>query len=640
MYNRFKKQLSAFGLIILACLTPCLTKGQDLSFLSDTTHYLWPTDASPYISSTFGETRSSHFHAGLDIRTWGREGYQVFATRDGIVERIAIAPDGYGKVVFLRHNDDSYSIYAHLNRFENNLMAIADSIRMKDYRFLLDRNISGKKIQVRQGEVIGYTGSTGVGPPHLHFELRTPDNEPFNPLLTNLGVEDSVPPVFSNAAVEHLDPNTFQVTRTETARAEPIGNEFDLGTFRADGPVGISVDVHDRANRTPNIYAVYSLTLVHQQDTLFHSGVDAFNYRDATQLFIDRVFPLLREQRRGYQRLYVVNGNELSFYETDKRRGVVDLPEGDHELKIIASDYYGNRTTAFLNLEIRGRTSPVSDQISAVPAYPNYSNEFTDTKKTIFAGVNQNQLNPARFNDHRLTAGPAEETSSSRSVIHFNSDYQGQSVRKKLNPGVQQILHLPDQTLWIRFPENALFDTLDAGISISMENNLPVIRFDPNWIPLKSKAFISILLHERRNSNQPIGLYTYNRRSNRYTLVGSGTNGAILHAPITELRDLYVKTDSTSPWVGQPTLTENLGGKAVVYVPVVDEQSGIDFLNSSIEVNGEKGIVEYDPDQNRLKFYNPEFVPDDQNRVEVRVSDRLGNSTHRIFNNIRWSPNR
>src|SRR5690625_2760157 len=73
---------------------PAKTTAQDLSFLSDTTHYLWPTDASPYISSTFGETRAAHFHAGLDIRTWGQEGYRVFATRDGIISRISTGPTG------------------------------------------------------------------------------------------------------------------------------------------------------------------------------------------------------------------------------------------------------------------------------------------------------------------------------------------------------------------------------------------------------------------------------------------------------------------------------------------------------------------------------------------------------------------
>ena len=45
-----------------------------LSLIAQPTGYIWPTDASPYLTSTFAETRSTHFHSGIDIKTWGREG--------------------------------------------------------------------------------------------------------------------------------------------------------------------------------------------------------------------------------------------------------------------------------------------------------------------------------------------------------------------------------------------------------------------------------------------------------------------------------------------------------------------------------------------------------------------------------------
>src|SRR5690625_6282016 len=49
---------------------------QDLDFLDQHTTYLWPTDASHQLSSTFAETRSAHLHAGIDIRTFGRDGFR------------------------------------------------------------------------------------------------------------------------------------------------------------------------------------------------------------------------------------------------------------------------------------------------------------------------------------------------------------------------------------------------------------------------------------------------------------------------------------------------------------------------------------------------------------------------------------
>ncbi|MEC9380602.1 MAG: hypothetical protein VX528_16680, partial [Candidatus Latescibacterota bacterium] len=35
----------------------------------------WPLALTPTLSSTFGETRSTAFHNGIDLKTWGKTGY-------------------------------------------------------------------------------------------------------------------------------------------------------------------------------------------------------------------------------------------------------------------------------------------------------------------------------------------------------------------------------------------------------------------------------------------------------------------------------------------------------------------------------------------------------------------------------------
>lgn len=634
IFTNFTSHAAGLLVAVFSLLVPLKAESQDLSFLSDSTNYLWPTDASTYISSTFGETRSRHFHAGLDIRTWGREGYQVFATRDGIVHRIAISPHGYGKVIFLKHDDDSYSIYAHLNRFEDSLMAVADSIRLQDYRFVLDRNMEHKQIRVKQGDLIGFTGSTGVGPPHLHFELRTPNNEPFNPLLTNISVADDIPPVFAGLAVEHLDPQSYHITDTETRRAQQTGSGFSFGTIKTNGPVGLSVNVHDRANRTPNVYAVYGLALVHEQDTLFQSNVDAFSYNDASQMFIDRVYPLLKERRQGFQRLYIVNGNNLPFYHSGQTRGVVDLPEGTHRLTIIAEDYYGNKTRGILDLQVSDRNSPPSVSVASIPAYPKNGRYDSRISESVFAGNFTRQFNASMLTNHTASLGPGLEIEPFTAPIFHSSESAVRRSGKKLVPGKRQFLHLSDQTIWIEFPQDALFDTLQLEMAVSYKDNLPVIRFYPENIPLKKDARINIVLPGYDENSQPAGIYSYNNRRSRYQFHGAGKPGTILQASISDLQDFMVLHDHTSPFVGPPRIQKNLAGMHVVNVPVVDEMSGIDFRRSRIEVNGEKGITEYDPDKNKLIFYKPGFQPRASNDVEVWVFDGIGNLSHRVFEGV------
>jgi len=68
-----------------------------------------------------GEIRHNHFHAGLDIKTEGKIGIPVLAIANGYVSRIGVSEGGYGNVLYLTHLDGKTSVYAHLQRFEEDL---------------------------------------------------------------------------------------------------------------------------------------------------------------------------------------------------------------------------------------------------------------------------------------------------------------------------------------------------------------------------------------------------------------------------------------------------------------------------------------------------------------------------------------
>lgn len=88
----------------------------------------------------------SRFHKGVDYAAaWGTP---IHAVADGRVSRAGWA-GGYGQMVRLAHADQVETGYAHMSR-----LAVAAGA------------------QVRQGQVIGYVGSTGLSTgPHLHFEI-------------------------------------------------------------------------------------------------------------------------------------------------------------------------------------------------------------------------------------------------------------------------------------------------------------------------------------------------------------------------------------------------------------------------------------------------------------------------------------
>lgn len=609
-------------LFFLLSIRTANSQNSPIDFLTDSVTYIWPTDASPYLSSTFAETRSAHLHSGIDIRTWGREGYKVFASRNGYVYRIGMGPSGYGNVIYLRHDDDSFTVYAHLNRFEPELQAYADSIRLIDYRFELDHYPQQEKRTYKQGDVIGFSGSTGVGPPHLHFEIRSPNYIPVNPLLSNLTVSDNLPPVFSQLAVEYLDSGTLHHTGHSVIPVQNDGDTYHFGEITVSGPVGLAVNVHDRANRTPNVYAVHSLMLTSESDTLFKAKADYFSFANGNNMFLDRSYPILSQTRRGYQRLYKVSGNRLPFYSNSVNDGVLDLSEGVHELQIVARDIYGNESKARVTVHSTGSSrSPLTDD-TYVPAYPSFDfqNPYPLYQwNTEFKRVSNILLASA-------ASGPGVTSQASSQPVYVSAEQM--SARKRLAPGKYGILHTPDQKLWLQFSETSLFDSLDVKINIGENPSSGdlSITFSPTDLPLQQPVILNMMIPESMLDQDGLALYAVDHHRNRESFLPSRISGGMLRTGLTRIQDLRLRRDNSAPWTGTPSFKKNLAGKHILIIPAVDQDSGIDYRESMIRINGERGIIEYNPDRDWLIYYHPEFTPGASNEITYEIFDGAGNS--------------
>lgn len=181
--------------------------------------YLFPTDASHQINSGFGDYRESHFHAGIDISTNGKIGYPVHAAKFGYVYRVSVSPFGYGKMVVLRHRDSTFTVYAHLSGFSKAIEQRVKAAQEKDNKYGIEVRFQSDEIKVSRGEVIAYTGATGVGGPHLHFEIRDKNYSPIDPLIyTSLNVSDYRTPRIFNVAVRGFLSATAQISNVTPSR--------------------------------------------------------------------------------------------------------------------------------------------------------------------------------------------------------------------------------------------------------------------------------------------------------------------------------------------------------------------------------------------------------------------------------------
>jgi len=320
---------------------------------TDIEDYAWPTEASTVLTSGFAEFRTTHFHAGIDISTWNRTGYKVFASRDGYVAWISISPYGYGKMLLLRHADGYHSLYAHLSSFGDAIERLARKAQYENERYSVDIDLSPNEIPVRKGDVIAFTGNTGIGSPHLHFEIRDERLNPVNPFLVPLYgelVEDTTPPVFQEIAftpLAHssvvqgdLKPWISRVKRHSST-------DYRLNTpVHLTGSVGISVKAFDRANHPYHRNTIRTLELFVDTLLRYRARLDRFPSGDSKQVALYYDWSLFLQRKGRFQKLHIEPGNRLPLYERlPEGSGVLEtsmFSEGPHAIRVVAYDDRGH----------------------------------------------------------------------------------------------------------------------------------------------------------------------------------------------------------------------------------------------------------------------------------------------------------
>lgn len=623
------------------------------SFLQDDVEYLWPTDASYYMSSSFAETRSAHFHAALDIGTWGRTGYRIYATRDGIVHRVGVSPGGYGNVVYLKHDDGSYSVYAHLQDFMPEIRSVVDSTRFaRNYSSTFDEVLESYNIRVKQGDLIAYSGESGIGPPHLHFELRTPQGRPFNPLLTNLSVPDKIPPRFVSLSVEPLSADALIDGKKDILqkRVTRSGGTNHFGTIPVIGSIGLGVDVFDQADGVNNVYAVYDLELKVNGMPYFHSRVDSFSYDNSHQMFLDRVYPILRESRRGFQRLFVDESNRLPFYSETDHFGALNLPVGRHHFEIIAKDYFGNTSRADGYLQVIEPDALASNEVLLNDNLPILFANASSSQGLSDWHWNNNWVSPRNFNDELNVSMSTLGSSFSlinnitlnqpASAIDLPGDHSAiitineapSHILHRIHPGKKSSIYSVDQRASVSFLPRSVYHTMSVGLNYTIDSSgLPEIRIYPEHQPINEKAQVNFVLDKEQAQKDNLGFYYRNPRDNSFKMVDSKKDGAVITGEVGHFDTYYILEDTLAPEISNPRIYQRRDGKWELSVALEDDLSGIDYHASEFYWNGVRGIAEYDPDNDRLCYHHPEFKPESQNKIRVIVADRVGNVTYRNF---------
>ena len=341
---------------LLFLALPALVCAMIVPAFADSNELFFPLRHANIITSTFGEYRIGHPHAGLDFSTNLQIGVPVVAADDGSIFRIKISTLGYGKVIYQRTTSGKILVYAHLDDFSSKIKKTVLRLQKQNGRYNLNHTFGPSEIVVKRGEVIAYSGDTGTDLPHLHFEVRDSSNMVLNPLLNGLSIPDTTPPSIQKI---HALPLEFDA-HTDHSWHEKI-YDFEKRSdgvytlkepLRIGGQTGLAVQVTDYADNTNRLLNPYFIEFQINGQRVYRVQYDRYSYAEGAISELDYEVRL-RETRLGtFHRLYQLY-NPISLHPFKELTGdLTTLRPGRYAATIIAGDADGNRSRAEFQLVI------------------------------------------------------------------------------------------------------------------------------------------------------------------------------------------------------------------------------------------------------------------------------------------------
>ncbi|MBN2227363.1 MAG: M23 family metallopeptidase [candidate division Zixibacteria bacterium] len=361
----------------------------------------WPVDGEIDLSSSFCEFRPGHFHGGVDIRTGGREGREVLAPADGYVWRIRYSYGGYGKALYLKDHDGHMYVFGHLSRLDNSLERLVHAHQYAAKRYYLDLYFPPDSLPVTAGEVIAYSGQTGYGGPHIHFEKRTSDNKPLNPLTNGFALNDNFPPVIREMQMVYRD-STSVFPNGKRRQVIPVRFDRDRNRYVVDsvylvqGDVGFAVKAFDQIRHNGPSLNLYRVRLFIDDYLYYENTFEQYDYAETGMVDLLFDYYMLMQDWDDWHVLFDRPGKKFSgstSYHADRGgfSGSTRYSYGMHTARVETYDAAGNRS----DLEFRFMFAPsgtfftprwAGDSTLYLTACPDL--EYIDIKRVIVSGYN------------------------------------------------------------------------------------------------------------------------------------------------------------------------------------------------------------------------------------------------------------
>lgn len=587
------------------------------------------------LSGALGDLRTNHFHAGIDVRTNRVEGLPITAAADGYVSRIAVQRAGYGKVMYIRHPNGMTTVYAHLQKFNDE---IGDYVRAEQYKaqsFEISLEPEEGRFQVKKGQLVAISGNTGSSEgPHLHFEIRDSRDNCLNPLFFGFPeIKDNTPPRFVSIGIAPLNVESRVNGRIDRQVFRPVpakgGNVMTLrDTVRGTGLLGLELQAFDRMDGTGFNYGLNCIEVRVDGREVFAFNMEKFPVDLARDYNYLINYKARLDDRERYYKCYNPSQNSLNIYQTDEQRGRLLLADTlAHQVEIKIFDSFQNSSA--LRFVLKGEPAPTDLDVKAGKAVTGIPTEiigdfvkvlssegagswFTSGREKPAMAAYKEGPNSVFLWD--LRSGLPDSVRIGAAVKHFG-------FAEKVAQGVAHE-HKSDR-LAIRFDERSLFDTLYLHVA-RVGNTL---QLNDHTEPLRGAIEVSYRPDVPDSLKGKTHIYRLLNGSEQFT--GGEWSGDWIDFKTRELGTFYPLTDAKPPVVRLLESTPRL-----VSARIQDDLSGIASFRA--KVNGQWVLMNYEYKNRYIWSEKSDQMQPFEGEVTLEVTDRAGNVT--VINSVIAEP--